>query len=293
MMRHLRSYKSSGKSLPVVKRESTVEKETFDSWKAKHTRSANDSSPEKEEEKETAIDEQCFLHLKTESGEIKYKPSDYSNQTDFLRAVIEISLAFNSAKVDPAFRKVIRMALFAYENGDVADEFGGGGFGEGDEDDEYLIEAAIESAQAEAQKMEDASKLTSNLPATDKLRLQILSTEDSNVSHIDKLLCKHTDLPPTDIEGALKNNTPFIMPSDAAKELYVQLRMLDVVLSIQPVDKALVQKPITTKTGAAAKKATRKSVGTKVLPKNPLTGREKLPLIDGIITKYNGSRRSN
>lgn len=228
----------------------------------------------------------CF-NLKTAVGVLSYKSNDCDNYTNFLRVVIEMLLAFNSSELDPQFIKLLRRALNNYNGMDsLTDDV------ENDDlyDDTDVESDEIELARQQAFKMDEANKLITNLPKTDTLQLRILSVEDSksllfNFFHIEKIISKYTDLPPNEIHEILHNHQEFILPYDKATELYIQLRMLDVMLTIKNVNN--VEENVPAKNTAAKKSSKIKQKLNTTIKKDSktykITGLENLKTTDGII----------
>jgi hypothetical protein len=216
--------------------------------------------------------------LKTCAGILQYKAGSETSYTDFLRVVFEMTLSFNGSEVDPEFKKVIHRALKAYEYGDSD-----ASYEDGDEEDERedFVAAALEIARKESEKCLEADEVTSNLPDAENFKLRILSVESDDTSNIERIFSKKTDMPPPQVHDIIHNRKEFTLPADKAKDLYVQLRILDVVLSIRPDDeKSLSKQSMTTKKGAAAKTtvASRKTNAARAKVCE-VTGREKLPSI--------------
>jgi hypothetical protein len=223
-------------------------------------------------------DETSF-NLKTASGVLSYKSNDNNSYTDFLRVSITMLLAFNANEIDPEFKKLMNRALSAYEHGDsLISEYS-----EDDEESDFVA-AAFANAQSEAAKMDEATKFASNLPEADEYRLQILSVESEDTSNIEGILSKRTDFPPPLVHDIVVESKPFVLPAEKAKEVYVQLRMLDVMVNIKV--KTEESTTSTVKKSAAKKVASKKGSATRKSTKaknSDLTGLEKLPRTEGII----------
>lgn len=231
------------------------------------------------------------FQLKTAAGVLSYKPSEHSNYTDFLRLVFEMMVAFNSTDVDPEFKKVIKKALAAYESGEDFDS------DTDDDDDEDIdfVHAALENAKDEAAKYEQGVQYVNSLPKSEKLTLKILQSESESTTpaRVEKILSKLTDLPPNVMHKVVRNNEPFSLPFEKASEVYVQLRMLGVILTVKATEDDS-KKITTTKKVSAAKKSIKKSTAksgrakartktTRPTTKPILTGSEKLQTTVGII----------
>lgn len=232
----------------------------------------------------SSSDETSFS-LKTSSGVLNYKSNDTNSYTDFLRVSITMLLAFNASEIDPEFKKVISKALSIYEDGG---SFNSEYTDEEDDEDEDFVAYALSNAKTEAAKYEEAAKFASTLPESEEYKVQILSIESGDDSNIERILAKQTDLPPPVVHDAVNNNKPFVLPAEKAKEVYIQLRMLDVFVNISVVGNS-PSKPEQTVKKSAAKttsrkgSATRKSASRSSSTKE-LTGLEKLPRTEGIIT---------
>jgi hypothetical protein len=243
------------------------------------------------------------FQLQTEAGILSYKPSDYSNYTDFLRVVIEMMLAFNSSEVDPEFKKIIHKAFEFYETGETFDDDS-----EDSDDESYSdsINSSLKKAREEAAQYEQGAKYISSLPKSDTLTLKILQAESefADSSRVEKILSKLTDLPPNLMHAVVRKNEPFSLPFEKAAEIYIQLRMLGVILTVKSVDATVKKskespskKTVTTKKASAAKKSVKKAtaksgrgrvvakktIRNKINIKPTLTGSEKLRTTVGII----------
>lgn len=224
-------------------------------------------------------DETSF-NLKTASGVLSYKSNDNNSYTDFLRVSITMLLAFNANEIDPEFKKLMNRALSAYEHGDsLISEYS-----EDDDEEVDFVAAAFANAQSEVAKMDEATKFTSNLPKADEYKLQILSVESEDTSNIERILSKRTDFPPPLLHDIVSESKPFVLPAEKAKEIYIQLRMLDVMVNIKSKTeeptistvKKSAAKTVASKKGSATRKSTKSKNGD-------LTGLEKLPRTEGII----------
>jgi hypothetical protein len=191
--------------------------------------------------------------LKTATGTLSYKPTDYSNYTDFLRVVIELSLAFNPGEIDPEFKKCMKRAFEAYENGEDFDEE----YDNSDSDEYDFVPAAIENARHEAANYEKSVQYINALPKSETLTLKILqpNSEFTKTRDVEKILSKMTDLPPNVMHEVVHNNQSFTMPFEKASEVYVQLRMLSIPLTLKSGTSEVQASKTTTK--SAAKKSTR------------------------------------
>lgn len=239
-------------------------------------------------------DDETSFSLKTPSGVLSYKSNDNNSYTDFLRVSITMLLAFNSNEIDPELKKVMNLALQAYENGDtLTTEF------DPDDDEEAdFVAMAFANAKSESDKFDVATKFASNLAKADNYKLQILSLESEDASNIERILGRQTDLPPPVLHDAINNQKPFVLPADKAKEAYVQLRMLDVFVNIKPVsdENSETKEKDTTIKKSAAKKVTSKKTSTNkksakrtVNCKTDVNGSEKLSRSSGIITNFEGN----
>lgn len=206
----------------------------------------------------------CFT-LKTEAGTLSYSQNESATYTDFVRASIDLLLAFNGSDIDPNFKKVIQHAMEAYANGD-ADFFD---FENDDEDNDY-IERALKAQQ---EQLEEAKKYVATLPQNEFLTLRILSC-DTNDHRIENQFTRHTDFPPNVVHGIIYDHTSFELPFEKATKLYVDLRMLEVILSVKI--------PQNDKTAFVKKSACRKSVRNNKT--SELTGKELLKPEDGVVS---------
>jgi hypothetical protein len=239
-------------------------------------------------------DDGVHFTLKTNAGTLSYKPSEYSNYTDFLRVIFEMSLTFNAVEVDPEFRKVMKKAFAAYEGTEDFDD-------EDDSDDEYdnsepedidFVPNALENARNEADKWEKGIKYIGALPKSETLTLKILQSESesTNTRAVEKLLMKMTDLPPNIMHAVVHKNQAFSLPFQKASDVYVQLRMLGIPLTVKSGDVDAVS---TTITKSAAKKSVKKTTtkgGGKKTTVKKRTSVKKKPITKKISAKKRSTR---
>jgi len=214
--------------------------------------------------------------LKTPAGVLSYKADEYSSYNDFIRVIFEMLLAFNGSEIDPLLKKVYQHAMEAYEAGYFDDD---------DDDDDDEIGHSLQNAQSEKVKFEEATKFISNLPKTEKLNLKLLHHELFDKSNIKRTLSKFPELPSNKIDAIINNNATFTLPFDKATELYVQLRMMGIILTIKPnttktntIKKSAAKSTVKQKR-ASTKTTTKAGKADKKLP----TGNETLAKNDGLI----------
>lgn len=276
-------FSPASSSAPAPAHEVKTKQNILDQWVANKV--ANSTA-------EMAHEGMSFA-LKTDAGTLSYKPNVNGNYTEFLRVTIEMMLAFNSSEVDPEFKKVLKRAFLAYENGED--------FGDDDDDDDEdldFVATALSSAQDEAEKYEKGVQYINSLAKSDSLTLKILQSHSENItpSRVEKLIEKLTDLPPNILHSVVHNAMPFTLSFEKASEVYTSLRMLDIPITVKSGDdkssstkkasaskkttkQILVKKSSTTKK-ASAKKTTKHS-NTKT--GKTLTGSERLQTTVGII----------
>jgi len=236
------------------------------------------------------INDTMNFTLKTSAGALFYQPND-SNYTDFLRVTIGMLLAFNPNDIDSDFKQTLETALKCYETGDQfaasddendSDEF------EQEQEEEDPVLSKLEQAKKHVLQIEEANKLISRLPDSGNVEIQILSTDESG-TQANKLISKHLGLPDSEIDEIVTNHKPFHLSVDKGKDLYKQLRMSDVILSIKPVysKSTETEEPVENglKRSSAAKnknpKSTQKLSGKTKL--TDTTGKEKLKDTVGVI----------
>lgn len=219
--------------------------ESMDRWRANHIKNAAEDKA-RQQNKETEVEEEMAavaqntsqegvkFTLRTEAGELSFSQSQDGSYTDFLRVALEMLLAFNGTDIDSDFKRIMQRALLAYENGEDLDV---------DEERDFLQDAiqnqiAFNEAQNQSTKFEEASKYAVKLPASDSYALRILSFDEDDKQRLVDMILKHTDLLPNFIQDAIQNGKSFVVPAEKAKELYIQLRMFDVILTIKVPDKS-------------------------------------------------------
>ncbi len=218
-------------------------------------------------EKEEDTYDGVHFALKTNAGTLSYKPSEYSNYTDFLRVIFEMSLTFNSVEVDPEFKKVMKKAFAVYEGTEE--------FNDEDDDEESdhsesgdidFVPDALENARNEAEKWEKGVKYVKSLPKSETLTLKILqaSSESTNTRTVEKLLMKMTDLPPNIMHAVIHNHQAFSLPFEKASNVYVQLRMLGIPLTVKSDD---IETTAITIQKSAAKRSIKKSASNRSIKK--------------------------
>lgn len=231
----------------------------------------------------SSADDEIVFMLKTPAGVLSFKPSNTDEYTHFVQVVVEMLLSFNSSNIDPMLKRAIRKALFDFENGDVD---------ENDEDEEEFdsdeldfLGSALKVAKDEGIKAEEAQKYVTSLPKTEKLSLKILSTDEDNEKRVERALNKYADLPPPLLDKVIHAHQSFSLPFEKAAELYIALRIMDVMLTIKSTDDN--KKPVTKQASAAKTKADRKGkrpASAIKRAKSLLTGNEKIDKLVGNIT---------
>lgn len=200
--------------------------------------------------------------LRTEAGNLRFEQSEHSSYTDFVRVAVQMLVAFNGEEIDRELKRALERALHTYDHH-------GSFLNEDDDDDQeerdFLQEhlrQQIELSQAiqQAKNDDEARKYVTNLPPSQNLTLRILAFDDSDQEQVENYLSKFTDLSPPVIHSVLREGQTFDLPADKAKELYVQLRILDVVLTIKTPNE--MQNHPHTKKGVAAKSSGKKDKGT-------------------------------
>lgn len=189
------------------------------------TTNSEDTSPYVPEKVEIST---YALTVQTPEGKIILElPSREVSYTDFVTTAIEILLIHNRPALDNDFVGAIRLALqhISKQNG-VASPCE-------EEESEDLISAAIEEVRNVELKTKEAQSVVDNLPEGDELQLQILSLNDNSFRSVERLLANHTDMPPRQVTACIKEAALFKLSNDKAKELYVQLRTLDVFVAIK------------------------------------------------------------
>ena len=247
MMRHLKNRNPETQHLSHSPLAKTLEEEA-EHWIKPNARSTPMDKPTMETEPN------ILFRLKTKSGTLSYSPSEDGNYTEFLRVIFDMLLAFNSGEVDPEFNLVMRKAFTAYENGESFDESD-----DTEESETDYVQFAIEKSKNDSIKREEIAKFVSEIPQAEKMTMRILHADEDDLNDIEKVLAKNTDLPPNELHAVLHKRNFFTLPFEKAKDVYVQLRMLDVWLTFKPEDKEL-QKPV-----------------KKPVKLSEITGREKLP----------------
>ncbi len=233
-------------------------------------------------ENDESSDGELRFKLRTPAGEFNFNLNLSEDEVDYvmlLRTMFGAMISLNPDIERKEFQGKIWEALISLGGeGDEDDRFAHGiqndwrqkeDANEEDEDDLAQAMRAEEEARREVQAVEQH---ISTLPDAKEFSLNILHYDDDAFFKVNNLISKITDFSEAKV-AKIMNRERFSLPADKAKELYVKLRNLGVLLVLGAKQKG-------------KKKTTIKTVKTKQGLKKRLpilNGREKLHDADALI----------
>lgn len=182
------------------------------------------------------VSEFVEFNLKTMNGVLSYKSPDANNYTMFIRLIIEMLLAFNTKELDRNLIKTLKKALVAYDIGDDPFEFD---FNDISGDSDWFKSNAEQEEKQNFIRTEEALKFLETLPDSDSFDLQILHYDLSDAYLIDRVLSTNTNFTPFEIHKLIHDKKIFSLKSEQAKNIYLELRKIEVYLKIEPTNQKI------------------------------------------------------